>query len=299
MNKDVYKKALDDINAPEELISKTYERMRGKNRSVYLRPATALALLLPLVIFSLFLIKPQASNKKPSAKDIYDSAYMNPADSKAPNPLLNQIAENYVPFSASQFSDPKCLSPYSPRSFEELEGSSSIIILCTLEASGVYRDKTESYNPKASFGTYIYTVRIDKILKGNPGEKPGDLIAIKEKAFAHPDYKKGSHEIEKWNFYPYTARAMEAGILNPQKQYVMFLQGKDETSLYTLTPSGFGIFPLEYIESLPKTTSPSQLEKGLKKVKGVILEPLKDDILYKLCAMHVKEEFLNISGEAK
>jgi hypothetical protein len=84
----------------------------------------------------------------------------------ATGPLARQIDKYFVPFNASKYLNSSCPPLHGAISYDDLlndtyegAGEASTVILCTVSNIGIYRDKSEKFNPSARFGHYIYSVR--------------------------------------------------------------------------------------------------------------------------------------------
>jgi hypothetical protein len=241
--------------------------------------------------------------------DINYFASQNKPSSSSCNPLASQINKYYLPITPSQYPTNNMYAPWGPLSFDELlngqnVGNSqsnlnvtSVVILCTLENIGIYRRINENatiYAPETIFGSYIYTVKINKVLYGCINDNIGDYIAVNEKVCAFPNSEiqaSNKASFNGWDFYPYTVRPRSEYDLQIGNQYVMFLSAKDKTDCYELLWNGFGVFSINYINNEAKTDSLSVIES--KYNNESVKDPLTDSILYKICALHVKNDFLS------
>jgi len=189
----------------------------------------------------------------------------------------------------------KLKAPNIPLYYEELNQHSETIILGTTSDVGVYSKKDNSLNPELSISlaNYIYTVKIDKVLSGNMPESEGSFVAIGEMAIAHPESREHEGEEVDWSFRPYTFRPVMAQTIEAGKQYVLFLSEEDNTEVYRLSWDGFGLFPIDYINEEAAKQSLSELQKQYKYVEKVSRAPMENDLLYRLCSLYVKEEFLS------
>lgn len=310
MKINLYKKAAKDIVVNPELIHDTANKMRmvQQNKKTMIKRYAIVSCLAAVIMGTLLL--PGIESITPNIPSNPEGGLATPNNGtnqgKATVPdqdiVLPQITKNYAPFQATEYNSVKVPAPNIPfakaegpnisLSYEELKQKSNTIILCTISDIGIYRNKAEQYHPKASFGTYIYTVEIDKILSGNMQEAEGSLIPIAETAWANPELGENGNEIIDWNFYPYSARPNDVKSLEKGKQYVMFLSQKDDTEVYRLSWDGFGIFPIDYINEEVSRNSLIELQKQYKYVEEVSRAPMENNLLYRLCTLYVKEEFL-------
>lgn len=308
MDINFYKKAAEDIVVNPELIHDTANIMRmvQQDKKPKLKRYALVSCLAAVIMGAMLFprIEPITSNIPSTQEgDLATPIKTNQGKAVVPDQdiILPQITENYVPFNASEYTSVKAPAPVLPyaksegpnysTSYEELKKKSSMIILCTIQDVGVYRKKAEQYHPRASFGTYIYSVKIDKILSGNMQETEDSIIPIAELAWANPVFKENGNEIMDWSFSPYSARANDAKSLEKGKQYVMFLSQKDDTEVYGLSWDGFGIFPIDYINEEASKNSLIELQKQYKNVEEVSHAPMENNLLYRLCSLYVKEEF--------
>lgn len=211
---------------------------------------------------------------------------------------LPQIARYYVPFQASQYQSVKAPYPRYPMTYEELKGESDVIVLVTVEEAGVYREKSQAYHPRASFGTYIYSVKVEQVLEGKlhgstvegVRESENVQIAIIEQAWAMLSGNSDAGEPQ-WSFTPYTARADAARPVERGQQYVMFLRAEDERGFHPVTSNGFGLFPLSYIQREAEQHSVRQMEQLYHEELEKTSKPMQDDLLYRLFSVYIYDEF--------
>lgn len=311
MKINVYKKAAEDIIVNPELIHDTANKMRmvQPNKKPMIRRYAIVSCLAAVIMGALLLpgIEPIPPNLPSNQEGGVATPNYGTNQGKATVPgqdrVLPQITKNYAPFQATEYNGVKVPAPDIPfakaegpniyQSYEELKQKSNTIILCTISDIGIYRNKTEQYHPKASFGTYIYTVKIDKILSGNMQEAEGSLVPIAETAWANPEFGENGNEIIDWNFTPYSARTEEVKSLEKGKQYVIFLSEKDNTEVYRLSWDGFGVFPIDYINEEASKNSLSELQQQYEYVEEASHAPMENNLLYRLCSLYVKEDFLS------
>lgn len=206
--------------------------------------------------------------------------------------ILPQIEKYFEPFKADEYSSTKMIAPHGPRNYETLIDQSSVVIICDVNNIGTYKNKYKVYNPKVSLGTYIYTIKIERIIKGSIDEKIEDYIAVTEKAWASPKYTIGRVVIGGWNFTPYTTRAKETWDVKIGNKYLIFLNEKNDTECFMASFNGFGIFPIEYIEKEAEKNTLSEIQKEYDNRRNVTRTPYNNDILYRYCAVRVKNDFL-------
>lgn len=286
MNKGILKKAVDSITVDQELVEKTKARMKDEttiNAATWSKRFIAVGACMAVFIMGVLLY-----NKLPlyNQGKVADKPIISANDT-----LLPEVKSNYVAFNATEFSPVKCPSPRIPRNYQQLKNESSTVLIVTIKDIGVYRRTAEQYNPKASFGTYIYTAKIDKILSGAISKNVNDLIPIAEQAWADPTFN--GKEIVKWNFTPYSCRADNVRNMETEKQYVVFLSVKDETGCYQIPFNGFGIFPVDYINDVASKTTVDEIKGEYNYVGETTNVPLKDANLYRLSSLYIKEQFLN------
>jgi hypothetical protein len=286
MNKDIFKKAVESITADHELIDRT--KVRIKNETAIKFPAWGRRFIASGAFMAVLMIGVLVYNKLPLYE--HGKTTENP-DIPASDALLPEIKNNYIAFNAAEYNPVKCPAPGIPQSYQELKNQSSAVLVVTIKNIGVYRMASEQYNPKASFGTYIYTAKIDKILGGNIEKNVNDLIPVSEQAWAAPTFK--GKEIVKWNFLPYSNRSNDTRILKTGEQYVVFLSNKDETGCYSVPFNGFGIFPVGYINEVASKTTVQEIKEKYGYTRESTNTPLKDDNLYRLSSLYVNEQFPN------
>lgn len=296
MNKDIDKKDVDDVNLDQtivnEMISKKTNDITCKKKITNKHYIIVLSSLL-LVIFGIFMsVKfSLAHNNVIVGKDSesVDNA-ANPSNNtvnQVDNDPLPEIKDNYVAFNDTEYSTDliKLPGPDLPLDYDVLKNESFAVITGTIKKVGVYKKNVDQYNIKGDLGTYIYTVKIDRILKGSINNKVYDIVPISERALAWPTFN--GDKIQKWNFEPYSYGARETFDLRINNQYIMFLCNKDKTGCYQLSYNGFGFFPINYINKLSEDYTLKEVEDS-----GIKGYPLENDYLFKVCSMHVKEDFL-------
>lgn len=309
MNMNLYKKAVKDIVPNPELIHDTANKMRmvQQHKKSMIKRYAVVSCLAAVIMGALLLpsiepITPNTpSNLEGNTPTNIEGKIVPPDNEKNQNKetvpehniALPQITKNYVPFQASDYHSTKLKAPNIPFYYEELKQQSDMVILCTISDIGVYSIKDNPLNPELSLNlaTNIYTVKIDKILSGDMPESEGSFVPIGETVVASPQSRDHEAEPIEWNFTPYSFRP-ENVQLEVGKQYVMFLTEKDNTEVYRLSWDGFGVFPTDYIKKESEKNSLSELQKEYKYVEEVTRAPMENELLYRLCSLYVKEEFL-------
>lgn len=306
MHKDAYKLAVNDIKAGTNLKNDTARAMKeglAQNKSSLNRYfiASCSAIIVAGLIISSVLVNRASVAPDANTEGDLPVVSVQPSDGNhGQSGLQSQLASvkrllgnNYIPFHATEYVGAKVKAPSIPINYEELKAGSAAIVVGTLSEIGVYRNKAEQYHPKASFGTYIYTIKIDRILSGRIEEKTGDYIPVKELALANPEHTESMKDIKNWRFSPYTFRADEAMQLEKEKQYVLFLSQKDDTEVYELAWDGFGVFPVDYIEQEAMKSTLGELRKEYEQVEQTTRSPLEHDLLYRLCGLSIREELVH------
>ena len=286
MNKDILKTAVDSITVDQELVDKTKARM--KDETTINAPAWSKRFIAVGACMAVLIMGVLVYNNLP----LYNQGKVADKPNVSTNDtMLPEIKSNYVAFNATEFNPEKCPGPRIPQSYQELKNGSSAVLIVTIKDVGVYRRTEEQYNPKASFGTYIYTAKVDKILSGNIYINVNDLIPIAELAWAAPTFN--GKEIVKWNFTPYSSRANDVINIETEKHYVVFLSAKDETGCYQIPFNGFGIFSVDYISDVASKTTVDEIKGEYNYVGETTNVPIKDDNLYRLSSLYIKEQFFN------
>lgn len=297
MSKHMYRRAFDEIKPSPQLIQDTtanaLKPQLSMKKSKYQRYAIASSLLVVVLLVGMVSLQINHNGTWGNqvdniASQLPDNQGLTP-NSALNKPILPQGLNNYVPFHANEYVMSKAPAPKQPLTYSELIQQSQIIVLGTIDDIGVYRHKDEQYNPKASFGTYIYTLKVDKVLSGNLEEGVDRVIPIAERAWAKPKDESEQKDIKEWSFSPYTGRPNEAAILEKGKQYVMLLSGTDASGVYAVPFDGYGIFPVDYIEQESSNHSLVELQGLLQNADDT---PLKADLLYKIYSLYIKEEYL-------
>ncbi|MCL6456664.1 MAG: hypothetical protein K6T85_01535 [Gorillibacterium sp.] len=298
MIKLVYRKAFDEITADQALLVQTTEKMgkahRAKKHPAFRQYAVICAFVGVLLILALVRMESLQVQTPATARPSAGETATSPADMSGNilAALLPNVASHYVPFQATSYGGSKAPAPFFPFSYQELQESSVAVLLVTVEDIGVYRKNEEAYQPKASFGTYLYTVKVDRVLQGQADTDNGDHLAIAERAWADPVQAGQVENIVDWQFSPYTFRAEATRTLATGKQYVVFLQAKDETGCYPPASNGFGIFPIDYIDQEAARSVLPELEEQYKLMVKTTRAPMEHDLLFRLSSLYVKRDFL-------
>lgn len=297
MNKQNYRKAMESIVPSDILIRRTailMQQHRNDGRQLNMRlkrygiPAAALLAACSIIL----LVVMQAENGKapqltwnPLGADqpIVEGGPTQPSEIDT-SLIMQQIESYYVPFQASQYIPVRAPFPHFPLEYETLKQESSVIVKVTIKDLGIYREKDTAYNPRASFGTYIYVALVESVLYGE-GLEEQTLIPISEIAWAMPDEQKEAA----WSFKPYTARPLQE--LKQGEQYVLFLSEKDRKETYPVAGNGIGVFSLKEMEDEAKSYTIDQLRElhytNLEKTS----QPMLDNLVYRLFALETYNEF--------
>lgn len=298
MGKQLYRKAMRAIAPSESLMRDTAVRMQNmqasqRRRHMHLkRYSLSGSALLAICTFVVLMTGEQLRHDDtPLSTDTppviiqpdIESANKEAAlDSSA---VMARIKSYFVPFQASEYVPVRAPFPIFPLEYEELEQESSAIVKVTIKDVGVYRDKEVAYNPRASFGTYIYVAQVESVLHGT-GTKEETLIPITELAWAMPGEQVDE---PKWSFKPYTARPLKE--LKSGEQYVLFLGEKDGKETYPLIGNGFGAFSLEEMKREASSYTLDHLREMHKVNMEETSTPMLNNLVYRLYALETYHEF--------
>lgn len=203
---------------------------------------------------------------------------------------LPQIARYYAPYTSNYYVEVKDPGIFYPQSYEELKSNTSAIVLGTVQDVGVYRKKSDVYYARASFGTYIYTVELNKVYYREGGERIGSKIAVTELAYAWPSVYNGLSvpSYASWSFTPHSARPNDLKPLKSGTQYLFYLSARDQTDCYPLAGSAFGVFTLNEIRQIAQNNNIAGLKKSLSSTKNGVE---RASILYRICALNAQNEY--------
>lgn len=298
MGKQIYRKAMADIAPSENLLRQTAVRMQNvqadrRKRVMRLKRYRVLGVTLSAVCSFVFLMTSEQFRREdtPLSTEI-PLAIVQPGiegtDDNASRDLsavMAKINSYYVPFQASEYAPVRAPYPYFPLEYEELKQESASIVKVTIQETGVYKDKDIAYNPRASFGTYIYVARVESVLYGTD-IKEETLIPITELAWAMPGERVDETE---WSFKPYTARPLQE--LKSGEQYVLFLGEKDGKKTYPLIGNGFGAFSLEEMKREASSYTLDQLREMHQVNTKETNTPMLNNLVYRLFAVETYNEF--------
>lgn len=309
MFRDRWKQVMDKFEPDAELVNRTLSRMQARQSTVgtpSFRPPlrsvmAGWLLLIPLGLGVVWLFSQLdgwmwSQPTKPAPSVVQTDAPNDPAfaDGADPDAL---IGRHYVPFEAKEYVAAKAKAPSFPENMEALLESSRVVILGTIRDVGVYRPMAERYHPKASFGTYIYTVQVDRVLEGTPETVGTTWMLVKEIAWATPK-QQVDNIVTEWQFAPYTFRPEDAKNLNPGDQYVFFLKERDDTGMFPLAVDGFGVFSVDGLEQLAGEQQLKDLEDALEQGEPGRFTPERVKLLYNWIGLQLWENVLNRGMEA-
>ncbi|XID90594.1 hypothetical protein ACF3MZ_18855 [Paenibacillaceae bacterium WGS1546] len=298
MTKQIYRKAMASIVPSDILLRKTAVRMQNvqadrRKRVMRLkRYSLSGSALLAVCAFVVLMTGEQLRHDDTPLSTGTPSVIIQPSieggneeaaiDSST---VMDKIKSYFVPFQASEYVPVRAPFPIFPLEYEELKQESSAIVKVTIKDVGVYRDKEVAYNPRASFGTYIYVTEVESVLHGT-GIKEETLIPITELAWAMPGEQVDEPE---WSFKPYTARPLQE--LKSGEQYVLFLGKKDGKETYPLIGNGFGAFSLEEMKREASSYTLDQLREMHQVNMEETSTPMLNNLVYRLFALETYHEF--------
>lgn len=298
MGKQIYRKAMAAIAPSEILLRQTAVCMQNvqadrRKRVMRLkRYSLAGSALLAVCTFVIMMTGEQFHHEDTPLSTSVPSAIVQPSiegankgasiDSTA---VMARIKSFFVPFQASEYTPVRAPAPYFPLEYEALKRESSAIVKVTIKDIGVYRDKDAAYNPRASFGTYIYVAQVESVLHGT-GIKEETLIPITELAWAMLGEQTDEPE---WSFKPYTGRPLQE--LKSGEQYVLFLGKKDGRETYPLVEDGFGAFSLEEMKHEASNYTLAQLREMHQVNMEETSSPMLNNLVYRLFAVETYHEF--------
>lgn len=322
MSKITYRRAVDDIKPDAALLNRTVQKLRdytpGTKRHFnrYFIASSVMIILLSIMIVSIFSsLKENASEpQQATLPDPHHHEFVGPAgddergaerretghlaendgldevnNSSTIDLLFPHVADHYLPLTTNSESlSTKLIAPLFPLQYEDLREASDAIVLATLMDIGEYMRDDADHLLSVNLGTYIYAFQIDEVLSGRLDEGAGDFIPVAETAVAGSvETAEGGLE---WRLRPYTNRIDASKILEKEKQYIVFISDKDDTEVYGLTYHGFGVFPVDYVESVALNHTLSELKQEYEEADGETFTPEKIDLLYRLCSLWLKNE---------